>query len=57
MAAMYAQSTAPAVALRIGWVPHDPASVLTAEKSLADNYWDDARLIAEIRGALGLGNF
>ena len=42
-----------AVALRIGWVPHDPAEVATAEPWLQANYWDDGKLIAQMRTALG----
>jgi nucleoside-diphosphate-sugar epimerase len=42
-----------AVALRIGWVPHDPSEVATAEPWLQANYWDDARLIAQVKTALG----
>lgn len=40
MAAMYAHSTGHAIALRIGWVPRDPAAVLTAEP------WLQAKLLA-----------
>jgi nucleoside-diphosphate-sugar epimerase len=42
-----------AVALRIGWVPHDPAEVAAAEPWLRANYWDDERLVAQVRTALG----
>lgn len=41
------------VALRIGWVPHDPAEVAGAEPWLQANYWDDEKLIAQFRTALG----
>lgn len=41
------------VALRIGWVPRDPAEVATADQWLQANYWDDARLIAQMTAALG----
>lgn len=41
------------VALRIGWVPHDPAVVETAEPWLQANYWTDEHLIAQMRAALG----
>lgn len=55
MAAMYAHATGGyAVGLRIGWVPHDPEALRTAPEWLQKNYWDDARLIGEVRGALGL---
>jgi nucleoside-diphosphate-sugar epimerase len=43
-----------AVALRLGWVPHDPAEVATADAWLQANYWDDPRLIGQVRAALGL---
>ena len=52
MAAMYSHSTGHAVALRFGWVPHDPPGPDTPQW-LLDNYWDDARLLAEVRAALG----
>jgi nucleoside-diphosphate-sugar epimerase len=42
-----------AVALRIGWVPHDPAEVAQAEPWLQANYWDDERLIRQVTTALG----
>lgn len=42
-----------AVALRIGWVPHDPAEVEAAEAWLQANYWPDDHLIAQFRTALG----
>lgn len=42
-----------AVALRIGWVPHDPAEVARAAPWLQANYWDDAHLIAQVKSALG----
>jgi nucleoside-diphosphate-sugar epimerase len=42
-----------AVALRIGWVARDPSEIATAAEWLRDNRWDDARLIAEIKAALG----
>ena len=42
-----------AVALRFGWVPNDPADVAKAEPWLQANYWDDERLIAQVRTALG----
>jgi hypothetical protein len=41
------------VALRIGWVPHDPSEVARAEPWLQANYWDDDTLIAQVRTALG----
>jgi nucleoside-diphosphate-sugar epimerase len=42
-----------AVALRFGWVPKDPADVAPAAQWLQANYWDDARLIAQVTAALG----
>ena len=54
MAAMYNMGPGRrAVALRIGWVPHDPAEVARAEPWLQANYWDDARLVAQVKSALG----
>jgi nucleoside-diphosphate-sugar epimerase len=50
-------NTAPgleAVALRFGWVPHDESELIGAAQWLLNNYWDDARLIREVRGALGI---
>ena len=41
------------VALRIGWVPDDPADVATADQWLQANYWDDARVVAQFKAALG----
>jgi nucleoside-diphosphate-sugar epimerase len=41
------------VALRIGWVPHDPAEVAKAAAWLQANYWSDAQLIAQMKTALG----
>jgi nucleoside-diphosphate-sugar epimerase len=55
LAAMYALTPGrSAVALRVGWIPRDPAEVANAAPWLLANYWDDARLIAEFRQALGL---
>ena len=42
------------IALRVGWVPADTAEVPAAPQWLRDNYWDDKRLIAEFRRAVGL---
>lgn len=42
------------VALRVGWVPASPDEVAIAPAWLRDNHWDDARLVAEFRRALGL---
>ena len=55
MAAMYAHTGRRAVALRFGWVPRDAAALVGAPQWLLDNYWDDKRLIAEVRTALGTG--
>ena len=41
------------VALRIGWVPHDPAEVAKADAWLQANYWPDEHLIAQVKSALG----
>jgi nucleoside-diphosphate-sugar epimerase len=41
------------VALRIGWVPHSADDVPNAAAWLQANYWDDARLIAQMKSALG----
>jgi nucleoside-diphosphate-sugar epimerase len=55
LAAMYALTPGrAAVALRVGWIPRDPAELVDPPAWLAANYWDDARLIAEFRKALGL---
>jgi hypothetical protein len=43
-----------AVALRVGWVPLSPDEVAAAPEWLGANYWDDSRLVAEFRRALGL---
>lgn len=56
LAAMYA--LAPdrrAVALRVGWVPQSEGEVAAAPGWLRANYWDNARLVAEFRAALGAG--
>jgi nucleoside-diphosphate-sugar epimerase len=55
LAAMYALAPGRrAVALRIGWVPHSAEALAKAPDWLRVDYWDDARLIAEIRTALGI---
>jgi nucleoside-diphosphate-sugar epimerase len=54
LAAMYAATGRRAVALRIGWVPADAADVAKAPQHMQDDYWDDARLIAAFREALGI---
>jgi nucleoside-diphosphate-sugar epimerase len=43
-----------AVALRFGWVPRSVDELATASEWLRANYWDDERLIGQVRGALGL---
>lgn len=54
MAAMYAMTDGRrAVALRYGWVPQTPNEVAAAPEWLRANYWDDERLISEVRAALG----
>jgi nucleoside-diphosphate-sugar epimerase len=54
LAAMYAMTPGRrAVALRFGWVPGDASELQEAEDWLLANYWDDARLIAEVTAALG----
>jgi nucleoside-diphosphate-sugar epimerase len=53
LAAMYSHARGRrAVALRIGWVPRDKAELEGAADWLVANYWDDARLIAEVTAAL-----
>jgi nucleoside-diphosphate-sugar epimerase len=55
MAAMYMQDTGlEATALRIGWVPGSASELQRAPPWLAATYWDNARLVAEFRTALGL---
>ena len=41
------------VALRIGWVAHNPEEVARSDQWLQANYWDDARLIGQMQAALG----
>src|SRR5690554_217264 len=41
------------VAIRFGWVPRDAAEVAQADAWLRANYWDDARLIGQVKAALG----
>ena len=43
-----------AVALRLGWVPRSIDELADASDWLRANYWDDDRLIGQVRGALGL---
>ena len=42
------------VALRIGWVVHDPAHLEGAAGWLKANIWDDKRLIGQVKAALGI---
>ena len=42
-----------AVALRFGWVPRHPDELTNASEWLRANYWDDERLIGQVRAALG----
>ena len=42
-----------AVALRLGWVPRHADEVTTADAWLQANYWDDARLVGQVKAALG----
>lgn len=42
-----------AVALRFGWVPRSVDELVTASEWLRANYWDDDKLIGQVRGALG----
>jgi nucleoside-diphosphate-sugar epimerase len=42
------------VALRIGWVHHDPATIADAADWLKANLWDDERLIGQMKAALGM---
>jgi nucleoside-diphosphate-sugar epimerase len=54
MAAMFSSTPGRrGVALRIGWVPACTSDLDGAPEWLRANYWDDARLIAELRTALG----
>lgn len=54
MAAMYAMTPGRrAVALRFGWVPKNPSELDAAPGWLKANYWDDTRLFAEVKAALG----
>ncbi len=54
MAEMYShQQGCTAIALRIGWVPGDATEVSKAPKWLAQNYWDDSKLISEFERAIG----
>ncbi len=53
LAAMYDEAAGrTGIAIRVGWVPGDPAAVAAAPPLLARDYWDDARLVAEFRAAL-----
>ena len=42
-----------AVALRFGWVPKQASEVATADDWLQANYWDDTRLVGQVKAALG----
>ena len=53
MAAMYVAAGLHAKALRFGWVPRDPREVEAAPPELRADYWNDTRLIAEVKAALG----
>lgn len=55
MAHMYnvGQTDRHCVALRIGWVAADPKELEHADQWLLANVWDDARLIGQMRAALG----
>lgn len=54
MAAMYSSTPGRrGTALRIGWVPASTSDLDEAPGWLQANYWDDTRLIAELRSALG----
>lgn len=54
MARMYETATGlRCVALRVGWVPGDPSALQGADPAWLDNVWGDARLIAEVKAALG----
>lgn len=54
MAAMYANTGARAVALRIGWVALNQQEVDAAYPALRADYWDSETLIARVRAALGM---
>jgi nucleoside-diphosphate-sugar epimerase len=53
MAAMYANTGARAVALRIGWVALNQEEVDAAYPALRADYWDTATLVARVKAALG----
>lgn len=54
MAAMFSSTSGRrGTALRIGWVPARASDLDGAPEWLLANYWDDARLINELRSALG----
>jgi nucleoside-diphosphate-sugar epimerase len=53
LAAMYSHVPGRrAIAVRIGWVPRDRSALESAADWHFANYWDDARLIAEVTAAL-----
>ncbi len=54
MAAMYANTGARAVALRIGWVARNQAEVDAADPALRADYWDTETLISRVKTALGI---
>ena len=55
MAAMYRFSTGKiCAAMRIGWVARSLAEVEAADGWLKANYWDEARLVREVKKALDL---
>ncbi len=54
LAAMYALGPGrSAVALRVGWVPSSADEIAAAPDWLRASHWDDARVVAEFRAALG----
>lgn len=54
MEAMYSSTPGRrGTALRIGWVPANTADLDGAPDWLRANYWDDTRLIDELRAAIG----
>ena len=57
LAAMYGSAPGrDGVALRVGWVPRRVDEVAAAPDWLRASYWDDTRLIAAFREALGLSS-
>jgi nucleoside-diphosphate-sugar epimerase len=55
LASMYALGPGrSAVALPLGWVPQSADEIAAAADGLRAGFWNDARLVAEFRAALGI---